>query len=79
MSAKGCLVTGMTRDGAFMIEKGKITHPVKDLCFTQSYVEALKNVEMVGKERRLVASKFGGIALLVPAVKIRNFNFVGLV
>lgn len=79
MSAKGCLVTGMTRDGAFLIEKGKITHPVKDLCFTQSYVEALKNVEMVGKERRLVASKFGGISLLVPAVKIRNFNLVGLV
>jgi len=77
MSPRGCLVTGMTRDGAFMIEKGKITHPVKNLCFTQSYVEALRNVEMIGKERRLMASEFGGITLCVPALKIRQFNFTG--
>jgi PmbA protein len=75
--SKGCVVNGTTRDGVFMIEKGKISYPVKNLCFTQSYVEALANVEMVGRETRLMASEFGGIAMSVPALKIRNFKFIG--
>lgn len=74
---QGCEVTGTTHDGVFWIEKGKIAHPVSDLCFNQSYVEALKGVEMVGKERRLLASEFGGMAVCVPALKIRAFNFTG--
>jgi predicted Zn-dependent protease len=39
-----CVVTGMTRDGVFMIEDGEITFPVKNLRFTQSYVDALAGV-----------------------------------
>ena len=38
---RGCVMTGMTRDGTFLIENGEITSPVKNLRFTQSYVEAL--------------------------------------
>jgi PmbA protein len=74
---KGCIITGMTRDGVFMIEHGQITFPVKNLRFTQSYVDALANVEMVGKDTRLLASEFGGIAVRVPALKIARFNFTG--
>jgi len=47
---RGCVMTSMTRDGTFLIENGEIRHPVKDLRFTQSYVDALNGVEGVGGE-----------------------------
>ena len=72
-----CVITGMTRDGVFMIENGEITYPVKNLRFTQSYVHALADVESVGKETHLLADGIGNIASRVPAVKIRRFNFTG--
>jgi len=74
---KGCVITGMTRDGTFMIEDGRITHPVKDLRFTQSYVEALAGVEHVGSESKLVLNEVG-FATRVPALKLSSFNFTGV-
>jgi PmbA protein len=72
-----CIVTGMTRDGVFLIENGEITFAVKNLRFTQSYLQALANVEMVGKESHLLGAEFGGFGVRVPALKIRSFNFTG--
>jgi PmbA protein len=69
-------ITGMTRDGTWLIEGGKIKHPVKNLRFTQSILEALSNVEMIGRESE-VASEFFFAASRVPAVKISRFNFSG--
>ena len=77
MHPRDCVITGMTRDGVFMIENGELTYPVKNLRFTQSYVKALADVEMVGREARLFIEEFGG-AVSVPALKIRNFNFTGV-
>lgn len=74
---KDCVITGMTRDGVFLIDSGELAYPVKDLRFTQSYVEALANVESVGGESRLLVSEFGGYATRVPALKIDRFNFTG--
>ena len=74
---KGCVMTGMTRDGTFMIENGQITHPVKDLRFTQSYVDALAGVEQVGSESKLVLNEVG-FATRVPALKLSSFNFTGV-
>ncbi len=74
---KGCVMTGMTRDGTFMIEDGQITHPVKDLRFTQSYVDALAGVEHVGSESKLVLNEVG-FATRVPALKLSSFNFTGV-
>jgi predicted Zn-dependent protease len=74
---RDCVITGMTRDGVFFIENGELAYPVKDLRFTQSYVEALAKVETVGKETRLLMSEFGGQATRVPALKISKFNFTG--
>jgi PmbA protein len=74
---RDCVITGMTRDGVFMIEDGQLAYPVKNLRFTQSYVEALANVELVGNETRLLMSEFGGSATRVPALKIKGFNFTG--
>ena len=73
----GCTMTGMTRDGTFLIEKGKITHPIKDLRFTQSYVDALKNVEMVGSENTLHINE-GSSSTNVPSLKVAKFNFTGV-
>jgi len=75
--SKGCVMTGMTRDGTFMIQNGQITYPVKDLRFTQSYVEALAGVEHVGSETKLVLNEVG-FATRVPALKLSSFNFTGV-
>jgi predicted Zn-dependent protease len=74
---RDCIVTGMTRDGVFMIENGQLTYPVKNLRFTQSYVEAMASVEVVGREVRLLSQEFMGSKMRVPALKIGKFNFTG--
>jgi predicted Zn-dependent protease len=74
---RDCVITGMTRDGVFLIQDGELVYPLKNLRFTQSYVDALANVEMVGSETRLLVSEFGGLATRVPALKINGFNFTG--
>jgi PmbA protein len=72
-----CVVTGMTRDGAFLVEDGEIAYPVKNLRFTQSYVNALANVEALSKESLLTLSGMGHIPVRVPAAKLMSFNFTG--
>jgi predicted Zn-dependent protease len=62
----------------FLIENGEIARPVKNLRFTQSYVEALAGVEAVGKETRLLSLEGAGRAVRVPALKIGRFNFTGV-
>ncbi len=71
------VVTGMTRDGTFLIENGEIAYPVKNMRFTQSYVEALNGVEGLGRERRLLMGWFGMGRDAVPAVKLSRFHFTG--
>lgn len=69
------VLTGMTRDGTFLIEKGKIKGRLPNLRFTQSALEAFKNVLEVGKKREL---KKGSAAIcFVPSLKVANFNFTG--
>lgn len=80
MHPRDAVITGMTRDGVFMIEDGQVAYPVKNLRFTQSYVDALANVEMVGRETRLFVGEFDSginIASRVPALKISTFSFTG--
>jgi len=74
---RDCVVTGMTRDGVYLIENGEIQGAVKDFRFTQSYVEALNNVEAIGSETRLIVDDFLRAAVSAPAVKIRDFRFTG--
>ncbi len=70
-------ITGMTRDGTFLIEHGEVTRPVRNLRFTQSILGALTNVSMVGRETEL-ASEFFYSASRVPALKIDGFHFSGV-
>jgi predicted Zn-dependent protease len=69
-------ITGMTRDGTFLIENGEISYPVRNLRFTQSIIEALSNVTMIGRDTEL-ASEFFFSSSRVPALKIDGFRFTG--
>jgi PmbA protein len=70
------VITGMTRDGTWLIENGEITHPVKNLRFTQSILEALQGTELVGRDTEMV-SEFFFSASRVPALKLASFHFTG--
>ena len=70
--------TGLTRDGVWFIENGKIAYPVKNFRFNQSVTQMLApgNVEMVGIPERVGGSEGGGsTASLLPALKLKAFNF----
>jgi predicted Zn-dependent protease len=69
-------ITGMTRDGTFLIERGEVVGPVMNLRFTQSIIGALAATTMVGRETEL-ASEFFFSASRVPALKIESFHFSG--
>jgi predicted Zn-dependent protease len=70
------VLTGMTRDGTWLIEDGHVTHPVKNLRFTQSILGALSDVQLVGRDPVLV-SEFFFSASRVPALQIGAFHFSG--
>jgi predicted Zn-dependent protease len=69
-------ITGMTRDGTFLIEDGEVAYPVKNFRFTQSILDALRDTTMIGRETEL-ASEFFFSASRVPALKVESFNFSG--
>jgi predicted Zn-dependent protease len=72
------LQTGLTRDGIWYIENGKIKHPVTNFRFNQSVIELLApgNVEMIGVSERVGSSEGqGGNSALVPALKVKEFHF----
>jgi predicted Zn-dependent protease len=74
---RDCVITGMTRDGVFMIENGELAYPVKNLRFTMPYVTVLANVEAVGSSSHLLVSEYGGLSTRVPALKVNGFAFSG--
>jgi predicted Zn-dependent protease len=71
---KASIITGMTREGTFLIENGRITRPVKDLRFTQSILEAFKGTLALTQSTKLQVSEYLG-ASRVPAVRLKAFDF----
>ena len=69
------MLTGMTRDGTFLIENGKLTRPLKNLRFTQSAVEALAGCEGATADRRFVGTEEG--SSYVPGLLLAKFSFTG--
>lgn len=67
------IMTGMTRDGLFLVEKGKVTSAVKNFRFNQSLLDMLKNAEMMGPAVRATGEE--AFEMVVPAMKVREFNF----
>ncbi|MEP7002256.1 MAG: TldD/PmbA family protein, partial [bacterium] len=72
--------TGLTRDGTFLIENGKITHPVKNFRFNESPIFFLNNLEALGPTVRINASEAlgAGGATYMPTLKVRDFTFSSL-
>lgn len=68
--------TGLTRDGTFLIEDGRISRPVTNFRFNQSLAEMLQNVEMVGPTTRVAASENSSVStpIVVPTLKVGGFN-----
>ncbi len=73
-------VTGLTRDGTFLIENGKIARPVTNFRFNQSLAELLANVQMIGSPTRVAADESSsvGVPVVVPALKVRDFNLASV-
>ena len=75
------LYTGLTRDGVFLIENGKITRPVRNFRFNESPVAMLNNLVALGKPERVSSSESGGLggtAMMVPPVVAREFSFTSV-
>ncbi|GAC1327540.1 MAG: TldD/PmbA family protein [Candidatus Dormibacteria bacterium] len=71
------VLTGMTRDGTFLIENGRVTRPVKNLRFTQSIMDAFATCSAATRETRLVGgTDYDYVAAYrVPAMRLDSFNF----
>jgi PmbA protein len=67
------IMTGMTRDGLFLVEKGRVGSAVRNFRFNQSILEMLRNVEMMGPAVRATGEE--AFEMVAPAMKIRDFHF----
>jgi len=67
------ILTGMTRDGTFLVEDGKLKHGIRNFRFNQSLLHMLSNVEAMGEPVR--ASGEESFDMVVPAMKVKDFNF----
>ncbi|HID32042.1 MAG TPA: TldD/PmbA family protein [bacterium (Candidatus Stahlbacteria)] len=77
------IITGMTRDGLFLIRGGEVVGAIKNLRFTESIIRALNNIEEIGRDLTLVGHGPGysgrhATGTIAPTVKIRGFHFTGV-
>ena len=69
------IITGMTRDGTYRIDRGEIVGPVRNLRFTESLLTMLRGIELLGRERRIYADERGGSCVTTPSASVRSFRF----
>jgi PmbA protein len=67
------IVTGMTRDGTFLIENGRVKQGLRNFRFNQSLIHMLSNVESMSLPVRAAGEE--SMDMVVPAMKVRDFNF----
>ncbi len=67
------IVTGMTRDGTFLVENGKVQCGLRNFRFNQSLIAMLSNVEAMGTPVRACGEE--SFDMVVPAMKVKEFNF----
>ena len=72
LDARTVLQTGLTRDGAFLIEKGKITRALKNFRWNESPLLMLNRVEDIGRPGPTAAGR------MMPALRVRDFDFTSL-
>ncbi len=69
------ILTGLTRDGTFLIENGKLSKPIMNLRYTDSMLSALRNIPMIGKELERTSE---AAVVTVPAMKLQKLRFTGV-
>jgi predicted Zn-dependent protease len=67
------ILTGMTRDGTFLVENGRVRHGIRNFRFNQGLIDMLSKVDTMSTPVR--ASGEESIDMVVPAMKVREFNF----
>jgi len=67
------IMTGMTRDGTFLIEDGEVACGLRNFRFNQSLIEMLQNVELLSPAARTSGEE--AMDMVVPAMKVRDFHF----
>lgn len=79
LDPKTMVITGLTRNGTFMIESGRITDAVTNMRFTQSFADALGSGKILGlgEDARLADSEFGPGITFVPTMHLASWNFTG--
>jgi PmbA protein len=78
VDARRTLVTGMTRDGTFLIEGGRLTRGLKNLRFNESVLGVLERAEAMGREAESTVFDYVGTCVVAPALKVRDFHFTGI-
>jgi predicted Zn-dependent protease len=69
------LLTGLTRDGNFLIENGRIAGPVRNLRFNESLIAMLGNLDAIGPTRRIHGGDLGGGPIAAPPLLVKSFTF----
>lgn len=78
LEPRRAVMTGLTRDGCFLVENGRIVRPVGNVRFTDSFLEALTRVDGATRARQAVPTSWSPSgALVVPAIRIRNWAITG--
>jgi predicted Zn-dependent protease len=79
LDPKSLVVTGLTRNGTFMIENGKITGAVTNMRFTQSFIRALGpgSVHGIADDARFADSEFGPHLVHAPSMRLASWHFTG--
>ena len=78
LEPKVARMTGMTRDGTFLVENGRVTKRLVNLRWTMAMVEALQNITALSRERRAIGTWWNPIGgTLVPTIKVANWEFTG--
>jgi predicted Zn-dependent protease len=77
---RSILYTGLTRDGTFLVEDGRVTGPVQNLRWNESPIHVLANIERLGVPERVLLSEAGGVssAVVVPPLEVHDFNFTSV-
>lgn len=75
LEPRSILVTGLTRDGTFVVDKGRITKAIKNFRYNDSPLTLLKNVVAFGRPQRVVT---GNLVMVVPPLVVKDFNFASL-
>ena len=69
------LMTGLTRDGNFLIENGQIAGPVRNMRFNESLIAMLSNLDAIGPTSRIHGGDLGGGPVAAPPLLVKRFTF----